>query len=178
MEEIQLSETEQRYFGDLFVCCDSDNTGKIPIYKASELFRSANLPLDVLKQVINTQHERMSWSFTRNKFWPSVHHYIFDFIAIYFSRHNSIPYNSVSLRVSERPCNPQASVCFEHWWLRYHNMKTSTRQEIFTCSGVRHAILSIAVGDQCVFSRPVWRILFCIADFRIKHPVNSSIRHF
>jgi len=58
MEEIQLSETEQRYFGDLFVCCDSDNTGKIPIYKASELFRSANLPLDVLKQVIHTQHER------------------------------------------------------------------------------------------------------------------------
>jgi hypothetical protein len=51
MEEIQLTETEQRYFGDLFVCCDSDNSGKIPIYKASELFRSANLPLDVLKQV-------------------------------------------------------------------------------------------------------------------------------
>lgn len=62
MEEIQLSETEQRYFGDLFVCCDSDNTGKIPIYKASELFRSANLPLDVLKQVIRTQHERTSQS--------------------------------------------------------------------------------------------------------------------
>jgi hypothetical protein len=51
MEEIQLTETEQRYFGDLFVCCDSDNTGKIPVYKASELFRSANIPLDVLKQV-------------------------------------------------------------------------------------------------------------------------------
>lgn len=51
MEEIQLTETEQRYFGDLFVCCDSDNSGKIPIYKASELFRSANLPLDVLKQI-------------------------------------------------------------------------------------------------------------------------------
>ncbi|PNF14426.1 hypothetical protein B7P43_G01697, partial [Cryptotermes secundus] len=51
MEEIQLTETEQRYFGDLFICCDSDNSGKIPVYKASELFRSANLPLDVLKQV-------------------------------------------------------------------------------------------------------------------------------
>jgi hypothetical protein len=59
MEEIQLTETEQRYFGDLFVCCDSDNTGKIPIYKASELFRSANLPLDVLKQVsIQRHHEK------------------------------------------------------------------------------------------------------------------------
>ncbi|GLH11588.1 Uncharacterized protein GBIM_16344 [Gryllus bimaculatus] len=51
MEEIQLSETEQRYFGDLFTCCDSDKTGKVPVYKASELFRSANLPLDVLKQI-------------------------------------------------------------------------------------------------------------------------------
>ncbi|XP_068081339.1 ralBP1-associated Eps domain-containing protein 1 [Anabrus simplex] len=51
MEEIQLTETEQRYFGDLFTCCDSDKTGKIPLYKASELFRSANLPLDVLKQI-------------------------------------------------------------------------------------------------------------------------------
>lgn len=58
MEEIQLTETEQRYFGDLFVCCDSDNSGKIPIYKASELFRSANLPLDVLKQVsAKRQHQ-------------------------------------------------------------------------------------------------------------------------
>jgi hypothetical protein len=58
MEEIQLTETEQRYFGDLFVCCDSDNSGKIPIYKASELFRSANLPLDVLKQVsTKRQHQ-------------------------------------------------------------------------------------------------------------------------
>lgn len=58
MEEIQLTETEQRYFGDLFVCCDSDNTGKIPIYKASELFRSANLPLDVLKQVSIQRHHK------------------------------------------------------------------------------------------------------------------------
>jgi hypothetical protein len=63
MEEIQLTETEQRYFGDLFVCCDSDNSGKIPIYKASELFRSANLPLDVLKQVsTERQHqENYKW---------------------------------------------------------------------------------------------------------------------
>jgi RalBP1-associated Eps domain-containing protein len=51
MEEMQLSETEQRYFGDLFICCDSDKSGKIPLYKASEFFRTANLPLDVLKQV-------------------------------------------------------------------------------------------------------------------------------
>ena len=99
MEEIQLSETEQRYFGDLFVCCDSDNTGKIPVYKASELFRSANLPLDVLKQVIHTRRKDKSEC-----------HYIFEFSAVYFSRHNNIRYIFVPLGVSERPYNPQASV--------------------------------------------------------------------
>jgi hypothetical protein len=62
MEEIQLTETEQRYFGDLFVCCDSDNSGKIPIYKASELFRSANLPLDALKQV-STKRQNQEQSY-------------------------------------------------------------------------------------------------------------------
>lgn len=51
MEEIQLNESEQRYFGDLFACYDSENTGKIAISKAAELFRSANIPLEVLKQV-------------------------------------------------------------------------------------------------------------------------------
>ncbi|XP_065339107.1 ralBP1-associated Eps domain-containing protein 1 isoform X2 [Cloeon dipterum] len=51
MEGIQLSDTEQRYFGDLFICCEADNSGKVTVQKASELFRTASLPLDVLKQV-------------------------------------------------------------------------------------------------------------------------------
>jgi len=51
MDGIQLSETEQRYFGDLFICCDADNSGKVAANKATELFRTANLPLDSLKQV-------------------------------------------------------------------------------------------------------------------------------
>lgn len=51
MDELQLSETEQRYFSDLFVCCDNENTGKVPVKKAIELFRSGNVPNDVLNQV-------------------------------------------------------------------------------------------------------------------------------
>lgn len=51
MDELQLSETEQRYFSDLFVCCDNDNTGKVSVNNAVELFRSGNVPLDVLNQV-------------------------------------------------------------------------------------------------------------------------------
>lgn len=51
MDELQLSETEQRYFSDLFVCCDNENTGKVPVNKAIELFRSGNVPNDVLNQI-------------------------------------------------------------------------------------------------------------------------------
>lgn len=53
MEDLNLTETEMRYFGDLFLCCDEESNGKIPILKATELFRSSNIPNDVLKQVID-----------------------------------------------------------------------------------------------------------------------------
>lgn len=52
MEDLNLTETEMRYFGDLFLCCDEESNGKIPILKATELFRSSNTSNDVLKQVI------------------------------------------------------------------------------------------------------------------------------
>lgn len=51
MEEVSISETESRYFGDLFVCCDAEKIGKVPILKATEMFRSANLSNDVIRQV-------------------------------------------------------------------------------------------------------------------------------
>lgn len=51
MEDLNLTETEMRYFGDLFLCCDEESNGKIPILKATELFRSSNIPNDILKQV-------------------------------------------------------------------------------------------------------------------------------
>lgn len=52
MEELNLTETELRYFGDLFLCCDEESNGKIPILKATELFRSSNVSNDVLKQIM------------------------------------------------------------------------------------------------------------------------------
>lgn len=51
MEEVSISETESRYFGDLFVCCDAEKLGKVAILKATEMFRSANLSNDVIRQV-------------------------------------------------------------------------------------------------------------------------------
>lgn len=51
MEEVTITDTESRYFGDLFLCCDVEKTGKVPILKATEMFRSANMSNDVLRQV-------------------------------------------------------------------------------------------------------------------------------
>lgn len=51
MEEVSLTETESRYYADLFLCCDEEKTGKIPMLKASELFRSANLSSDKIHEV-------------------------------------------------------------------------------------------------------------------------------
>lgn len=51
MEEVSLTETESRYYGDLFLCCDEEKTGKIPMLKASELFRSANLSSEKILEV-------------------------------------------------------------------------------------------------------------------------------
>ncbi|KAI5637548.1 ralBP1-associated Eps domain-containing protein 1 [Phthorimaea operculella] len=53
MEDLNLTETETRYFGDLFLCCDEESNGKIPILKATELFRSSNVPNDILKQIMD-----------------------------------------------------------------------------------------------------------------------------
>ncbi|CAD0202698.1 unnamed protein product [Chrysodeixis includens] len=53
MEDLNLTETEMRYFGDLFLCCDEESNGKIPILKATELFRSSNVHNDVLKQIMD-----------------------------------------------------------------------------------------------------------------------------
>ncbi|XP_053610717.1 ralBP1-associated Eps domain-containing protein 1 [Plodia interpunctella] len=53
MEDLNLTETEMRYFGDLFLCCDEESNGKIPILKATELFRSSNVSNDVLKQIMD-----------------------------------------------------------------------------------------------------------------------------
>lgn len=52
MEEVNISETESRYYSDLFNVCDVEKgKSKVPNLKATEMFRSANLENDILKQV-------------------------------------------------------------------------------------------------------------------------------
>lgn len=54
MEEVNISETESRYYSDLFNVCDVEKkASKVPNLKATEMFRSANLENDILKQVSN-----------------------------------------------------------------------------------------------------------------------------
>lgn len=53
MEDLKLSEAQSRYYGDLFLCCCDKNeaSGKVSYEQATELFRSANLNADLVRQV-------------------------------------------------------------------------------------------------------------------------------
>lgn len=52
MEEVNITELESRYYSDLFACCDIEKTGKVPVLKATEMFRSSNISDDnILKNV-------------------------------------------------------------------------------------------------------------------------------
>lgn len=51
MDELHLSDTFQRYFSDIFLCCDEDKSGKATLHRATEVFKSGNIPDDVIVQV-------------------------------------------------------------------------------------------------------------------------------
>lgn len=53
MNDLKLSEAQSRYFGDLFLCCCDKNetSDQVSYDQATELFRSANLSADLVRQV-------------------------------------------------------------------------------------------------------------------------------
>ncbi|XP_066139692.1 ralBP1-associated Eps domain-containing protein 1 isoform X2 [Euwallacea fornicatus] len=51
MDELHLSETFQRYFSDIFLCCDEDKSGKARLHRAAEVFKSGNIPEEVINQI-------------------------------------------------------------------------------------------------------------------------------
>lgn len=51
MEEVNITEHEACFYLDLFSRCDIEKTGKVPILKATEMFRSTDIDDDVLKHV-------------------------------------------------------------------------------------------------------------------------------
>lgn len=52
MDDLYLSDTLQRYFSDVFLCCDEDKSGKASVTKTIELLKSGGVPEDVILQVI------------------------------------------------------------------------------------------------------------------------------
>ncbi|CRL00944.1 CLUMA_CG014223, isoform A [Clunio marinus] len=48
---INLSESENRYYNDLFTLCDVEKIGKIEFLKATEFFRSSNVDNSILSQI-------------------------------------------------------------------------------------------------------------------------------
>lgn len=49
--DLNLTDSESRYYNDLFTLCDVDSNGKIQYLKALEFFRSSNADNSVLAQV-------------------------------------------------------------------------------------------------------------------------------
>lgn len=85
MDDLHLSETEQRYFGDLFVlCCDTEYTDKVPLYKACELFRTSKVPPDVIKQVI------MKWFYCIKNDHLTFLFFFFSRLRIYVQEENLV----------------------------------------------------------------------------------------
>jgi hypothetical protein len=51
MENLKLTEQELRVYAELFAACDSENSGRVPGVRASELFLSSGLQNEILFQV-------------------------------------------------------------------------------------------------------------------------------
>ncbi|XP_034474039.1 ralBP1-associated Eps domain-containing protein 2 isoform X2 [Drosophila innubila] len=51
MEEVTLTEAETRFYSELFQCCDVENTGKVPMLKATELYRSADIANETVIEI-------------------------------------------------------------------------------------------------------------------------------
>ncbi|KAG5894288.1 hypothetical protein JTB14_007433 [Gonioctena quinquepunctata] len=51
MEELYLSDTLQRYFSDVFLCCDEEKSGKASVTKTVELIESGGVSEDIISQI-------------------------------------------------------------------------------------------------------------------------------
>lgn len=52
-----LTESESRYYNDLFMLCDVEKTGKIQKLKSLEFLRNSSIDNSVLSQVSGVQRE-------------------------------------------------------------------------------------------------------------------------
>ncbi|XP_053470268.1 ralBP1-associated Eps domain-containing protein 1 isoform X6 [Ictalurus furcatus] len=73
MESLTLSDVEQKYYSDLFVYCDVDNTKKVASNgKVLELFRAAQLSNDVVLQITELCGATRLGHFGRSQFYIAL----------------------------------------------------------------------------------------------------------
>ncbi|EFA07928.1 ralBP1-associated Eps domain-containing protein 1 [Tribolium castaneum] len=72
MEELQLSETLQRYFSDVFLCCDEEKSGSASLTKTVELIKSGNVPEDIISQISEICWGQTTTSLSRKQFFSAL----------------------------------------------------------------------------------------------------------
>ncbi|XP_054618623.1 ralBP1-associated Eps domain-containing protein 1 isoform X1 [Dunckerocampus dactyliophorus] len=73
MESLTLSDVEQKYYSDLFVYCDTDNTKKVASYgRVLDLFRAAQLPSEVVLQITELCGATRLGHFGRSQFYIAL----------------------------------------------------------------------------------------------------------
>ncbi|XP_055982130.1 ralBP1-associated Eps domain-containing protein 1 isoform X5 [Sorex fumeus] len=73
MEGLTLSDAEQKYYSDLFSYCDIDNTKKVAANgRVLELFRAAQLPNDVVLQIMELCGAKRLGYFGRSQFYIAL----------------------------------------------------------------------------------------------------------
>ncbi|KAM6965482.1 ralBP1-associated Eps domain-containing protein 1 [Aplochiton taeniatus] len=73
MESLTLSDGEQKYYSDLFVYCDTDNTKKVASNgKVLDLFRAAQLPSEVVLQITELCGATRLGHFGRSQFYIAL----------------------------------------------------------------------------------------------------------
>lgn len=73
MESLTLSDVEQKYYSDLFVYCDTDNTKKVVSNgRVLDLFRAAQLPSEVVLQITELCGATRLGHFGRSQFYIAL----------------------------------------------------------------------------------------------------------
>ncbi|XP_033231061.1 ralBP1-associated Eps domain-containing protein 1 isoform X2 [Belonocnema kinseyi] len=73
MASLQLTETEHRYYGDIFIyCCENSDTDSVPMVKVAELLRSANLPRDITLQILDICGGTKYINLSRKQFYAAL----------------------------------------------------------------------------------------------------------
>ncbi|MEQ2210013.1 RalBP1-associated Eps domain-containing protein 1 [Xenoophorus captivus] len=123
MESLTLSDIEQKYYSELFVYCDTDNTKKVASNgRVLDLFRAAQLPSEVVLQITELCGATRLGHFGRSQFYIAL-----KLIAIAQSglplRVESLNSGEPKLEFSGCQCGAfYESLCFLHVGQEYTTM--------------------------------------------------------